>query len=492
MPTKEDKLPRTGPGLAYRFWCPIFPSLESRLPWTGVVPWIYCSFHFIWTILTLPLQCILILLSYIPFIGCIFRGPVAIRPSWGIGQTLFLTAFQKFIWTWFWGLPTGNATPFILNGIPFTAKFFNCSGIFRSMGRSIFGMTKTGPDVLDFEEVLIDPAPSDWFYGPVTDPFGIVVPGPVACYWVTQADKERKVKRGSGKVLVYLVQGGFIRSNSLEAPFAYNICRETSTPLLTVEYRKAVDRSRCFPASIQDALAGYYYLLTLGYLPENILVMGDSAGGGLVHTLLLQLSTLRSQGIKSINDQFVQPPGRVLMLSPWVDLTMSMGDNTLHRYDIIYPPMEQQGASCYLAKPGVKYYKNREADQKARAANYPSVRAEQPLISPALRTPEVAAALDIIATAASECGGIKVMIMYGGTEVSGPEAKQLAANLRDAASRHSKLSRSPSIDVLLVEGKDGIHCYGSFYNAKSSEGVIFWNHIRSHLNQPLGSPSLLV
>ncbi|KAG6003286.1 hypothetical protein E4U21_002214 [Claviceps maximensis] len=66
-----------------------------------------------------------------------------------------------------------------------------------------------------------------------------------------------------------------------------------------------------FPCGLQDCLAAYLYLLSVQD-PSTIIVAGDSAGGGMV---LSMLCILRDQGIPL-------PAGGIL-ISPWVDLTHS-------------------------------------------------------------------------------------------------------------------------------------------------------------------------
>ncbi|CRG90916.1 hypothetical protein PISL3812_07962 [Talaromyces islandicus] len=66
-----------------------------------------------------------------------------------------------------------------------------------------------------------------------------------------------------------------------------------------------------FPCGLQDCIASYLYLLTIQD-PSEIIVAGDSAGGGM---LLSMLVILRDQGIPL-------PAGGIL-ISPWVDLTHS-------------------------------------------------------------------------------------------------------------------------------------------------------------------------
>ena len=66
-----------------------------------------------------------------------------------------------------------------------------------------------------------------------------------------------------------------------------------------------------FPCALLDCLASYMYLLTVQE-PTEIILAGDSAGGGMVITLLC---ILRDRGLPL-------PAGGIL-ISPWVDLTHS-------------------------------------------------------------------------------------------------------------------------------------------------------------------------
>lgn len=66
-----------------------------------------------------------------------------------------------------------------------------------------------------------------------------------------------------------------------------------------------------FPCALHDCLAAYLYLLTV-VEPSSVVLAGDSAGAGMVVSLLV---TLRDRGVP-------MPAGAVL-ISPWVDLTHS-------------------------------------------------------------------------------------------------------------------------------------------------------------------------
>lgn len=80
--------------------------------------------------------------------------------------------------------------------------------------------------------------------------------------------------------------------------------------VLTPDYRVAPEYP--YPAALEDAVASYQWLLDKGYYGEQIIVAGDSAGGGLAMALCMYLK-----------DRHMPMPGGVVAMSPWTDLTAS-------------------------------------------------------------------------------------------------------------------------------------------------------------------------
>jgi acetyl esterase/lipase len=66
-----------------------------------------------------------------------------------------------------------------------------------------------------------------------------------------------------------------------------------------------------FPCGLHDCMAAYLWLLK-SYEPKEIIIAGDSAGGGLALSMLV---IMRDQGIPL--------PAGAILISPWVDLTHS-------------------------------------------------------------------------------------------------------------------------------------------------------------------------
>jgi len=77
-----------------------------------------------------------------------------------------------------------------------------------------------------------------------------------------------------------------------------------------------------FPAALLDALAGYLYLVKLGFSEENIILVGDSAGGNLALALTRYLLSNKEQQPKLPNI-----PDALVLLSPFADLAEQFNDN---------------------------------------------------------------------------------------------------------------------------------------------------------------------
>jgi epsilon-lactone hydrolase len=135
------------------------------------------------------------------------------------------------------------------------------------------------------EPVSVDGVPSEWVRPDV-------VVAPDAC-------------------VLYLHGGGYvIGSCNTHRPATSHLARRTGLPVLLVDYRLAPEHP--YPAAVDDALTAYEWLLARGFAPGRIVVVGDSAGGGLTLATLLAL-----------RDRGRPQPALGVAISPWTDLTLS-------------------------------------------------------------------------------------------------------------------------------------------------------------------------
>ena len=114
-----------------------------------------------------------------------------------------------------------------------------------------------------------------------------------------------------GRVFYYLHGGGFCAGSCLShRAFVARAAQATEASGFHLAYRLAPEHP--FPAALDDAVAGYEFLLKIGISGKQILLAGDSAGGGLVLSLLLRL-----------RDAGRPLPAAGICLSPLVDATLT-------------------------------------------------------------------------------------------------------------------------------------------------------------------------
>lgn len=111
------------------------------------------------------------------------------------------------------------------------------------------------------------------------------------------------------RVLLYLHGGGYvIGSPHTHRALAGKIAKGISANCLLIDYRKAPENP--YPAALDDAYRAYTYLIGEGYKPDNIVIVGDSAGGGLALALQFELM-----------DFHQELPLCTALLSPYLDLS---------------------------------------------------------------------------------------------------------------------------------------------------------------------------
>ncbi|NNL55241.1 MAG: alpha/beta hydrolase [Woeseia sp.] len=130
----------------------------------------------------------------------------------------------------------------------------------------------------------------------------------------------RPKKTNSDRVLLYLHGGAYVLGScSTHRKMVSHIARAAGINALVPEYRLAPENK--FPAAIEDAVGLYRALLAAGTKAENIIIAGDSAGGGLTVATLLSL--------RHAGDPM---PRAAILLSPFLDVTAS-GESAKTRAD---------------------------------------------------------------------------------------------------------------------------------------------------------------
>jgi monoterpene epsilon-lactone hydrolase len=120
------------------------------------------------------------------------------------------------------------------------------------------------------------------------------------------------LKRGLTERVIFYIHGGafIVGMNSVYQKFAETLSRLTHSTVILIDYGVAPENP--FPIGLEQCIGVYQQLLKNGISPKDIIVMGDSAGGGLA------LSTL-----VAAKDRNIPLPSAAVLFSPWVDLTLS-------------------------------------------------------------------------------------------------------------------------------------------------------------------------
>jgi acetyl esterase/lipase len=127
-------------------------------------------------------------------------------------------------------------------------------------------------------------------------------------------------------VILYLHGGGYIgTSPNMYAFFTSRVCKETDCAVFVADYRLAPEFP--YPAGAEDASAVFAALVDLGIPPARILLAGDSGGGGLANTVLLE---------RGPRADTMQPAGLILF-SPEVDLRLDEPSVTANAEHDILP-----------------------------------------------------------------------------------------------------------------------------------------------------------
>jgi monoterpene epsilon-lactone hydrolase len=122
-----------------------------------------------------------------------------------------------------------------------------------------------------------------------------------------------------GETILYLHGGGYrMGSPAAWANFASRLATATGCAVVVPDYRLAPEHP--FPAAIHDALAVYRALTERNGAPP--IVGGDSAGGGLACALALTAEPA---------------PQKAVLLSPWVDLTVTNPTFASRKSDLFFP-----------------------------------------------------------------------------------------------------------------------------------------------------------
>ncbi len=129
----------------------------------------------------------------------------------------------------------------------------------------------------------------------------------VQSHWLISPDTEE-----SSKVLFFLHGGGYSRGSlRSHGPLAEHLGRALARRVFFPEYRLAPECP--FPGAFEDTLNSWRWLISGGGVaPSAVVVVGDSAGGGLALALL-----------HALRDAGEELPAAAVLISPFLDASCS-------------------------------------------------------------------------------------------------------------------------------------------------------------------------
>ena len=136
-------------------------------------------------------------------------------------------------------------------------------------------------------------------------------------------------------VILYLHGGGYVMGSIIShRALVARIARASQTRGLIIDYRLAPEQP--FPAAVEDATVAYQWLIKEKVAPNKIVIAGDSAGGGLTVSTMINLK-----------DKDISLPAAAVCISPWTDLAMT-GESLISKADI--DPMVKVDGAAEMAK----------------------------------------------------------------------------------------------------------------------------------------------
>lgn len=141
------------------------------------------------------------------------------------------------------------------------------------------------------------------------------------------------------RTVLYLHGGAYaLGSPQVYRELTAQIARRWRARVAAIDYRLAPEHP--FPAAAEDVFAAYRALLEQGIPAQQIVIAGDSAGGGLALACALQA-----------RDSGLPLPAALVLFSPWTDLAVtgrSAQDNA-QRDDMLRPDRLRIAGADYLA-----------------------------------------------------------------------------------------------------------------------------------------------
>ena len=156
---------------------------------------------------------------------------------------------------------------------------------------------------------------------------------------------EPKNKSVNGRHILYLHGGAYVQGfNRFHWQFLASLIKHTNCTITAPDYPLAPAKTYLESFEMVTTL---YRKLILTVSTNNLILMGDSSGGGFALALAQKLR----------NEKVIQPD-RIILLSPWLDITLS--NPSISELNAIDPFLEEKSlrfaGSLYAASMSPDYY----------------------------------------------------------------------------------------------------------------------------------------
>jgi len=181
--------------------------------------------------------------------------------------------------------------------------------------------------------------------------------------WIVQSMQSLKQAEvaalNNDLVILYAHSGGFCYGHSKMSIETFQLIinhlrikHHIRASILSLEY--SLNPENVWPKACHEAMDAYRYLIDiLGINPKKIILVGDSAGGNLMASILLKINNEQAQHLL---------PAGAGLLSPWLDLTASqfsgndvVTSNHLAKYTSYYIPnyknLDEEGRLSMIHNP---------------------------------------------------------------------------------------------------------------------------------------------
>ncbi|SFU21811.1 alpha/beta hydrolase fold domain-containing protein [Mesorhizobium sp. YR577] len=173
---------------------------------------------------------------------------------------------------------------------------------------------------------------------------------------------------GRQRVVLHLHGGGFaFGSADCSTEYCERLAQAVDGRCFALNYRLAPEHP--FPAALEDAVEAYRWLLTQGFEPTNVILSGESAGGGLAVAAAMR-----------IRDVGLPRPGGILVLSPLAD--NSLTSPSIHEREG-QDPIIDRDILTYMA---TGYFQSEAADHPLISPIYGDLHGLPPMLIQAGRT----------------------------------------------------------------------------------------------------------